>query len=233
MSEKPKEEFYDIAVRESSGLIEKIIKHPFNVELMNNTLDYEKFKFYLQQDFLYVVDCTRALLIIAAKFNDVEIMNKLVCVAVGTFATRDYYREHFADCDLSDSHKKSKSCSAFTNFFVRVAHHNSVAEGLAASYPCFCIYQIVVRHIAKGKTVADNKYQKWIDFFNSDAANTMIDDVTNIMNSLYKKSNDNEQRNMLEFFRSGMQLEMEFWNEIYYNAGRDLESNIELLVSES
>ena len=48
MSDKPKEEFYDIAVRESSGLIEKIIKHPFNVELMNNTLDYEKFKFYLQ-----------------------------------------------------------------------------------------------------------------------------------------------------------------------------------------
>jgi thiaminase/transcriptional activator TenA len=72
---------------------------------MNNTLDYEKFKFYLQQDFLYVVDCTRALLIIAAKFNDVEIMNKLICVAVGTFATRDYYSKHFADCGLSDSHK--------------------------------------------------------------------------------------------------------------------------------
>lgn len=78
MSSKPKEKFYDIAIRESSSLIEKIKKHPFNVELMNNTLDYEKFKFYLQQDFLYIVDCTRALLIIAAKFSDVEIMNKLI-----------------------------------------------------------------------------------------------------------------------------------------------------------
>ncbi|MGL9725553.1 MAG: hypothetical protein ACR5KV_02340 [Wolbachia sp.] len=67
-------------------------------------------------------------------------MNKLICVAVGTFATRDYYIEHFVDCDLSDSHKKSKSCSAFTDLFIRVAYHNSVAEGLATSYPCFCIY---------------------------------------------------------------------------------------------
>ncbi|WP_108783999.1 TenA family protein [Wolbachia endosymbiont of Bemisia tabaci] len=222
MSNKPKEEFYDIAIRESSNLIEKIKGHPFNVELMNNTLDYEKFKFYLQQDFLYVVDCTRALLIIAAKFYDVEIMNKLICVAVGTFATRDYYREHFADCDLSDSRKKSKSCSAFTDFFMRAAYYNSVAEGLAASYPCFCIYQIIVRHIMKGKTTADNKYQKWIDFFSSDEANTMVDAVTNIMNSLYRKSNDNEQRNMLEFFCSGLQLEIEFWDEIYYNVDRNL-----------
>lgn len=226
MSDKLKEEFYDIAIRESSNLIEEIKKHPFNVELMNNTLDYEKFKFYLQQDFLYVVDCTRALLIIAAKFSDIEIMNKLICVAVGTFATRDYYIEHFADCDLSDSHKKSRSCSAFTDFFVRIAYHNSVAEGLAASYPCFCIYQIIVRRIMKGKTTTDNKYQKWIDFFSSDAADTMINDVTNIMNSLYKKSNDNEQKTMLEFFRSGLQLEMEFWDEIYYNAGYYLQSHI-------
>jgi thiaminase/transcriptional activator TenA len=222
MRNDPKEEFYDIAIRESSDLIEEIKKHPFNVELMNNTLDYEKFKFYLQQDFLCVVDCTRALLIIAAKFNDVEIMNKLIYVAVGTFATRDYYSKHFADCGLSDSHKKSRSCSAFTNFFVRIAYHNSVAEGLAASYPCFCLYQIVVCHIVKSKTTADNKYQKWIDFFSSDEANTMIDDVTSIMNNLYEKSNNDERKNMLGFFRDGLQLEMEFWNEVYYKADSNL-----------
>ncbi|MGL9731682.1 MAG: hypothetical protein ACR5KX_02580 [Wolbachia sp.] len=47
MCNKIKEKFYDIAIRESSDLIKKIKEHPFNVELMNNTLDYEKFKFYL------------------------------------------------------------------------------------------------------------------------------------------------------------------------------------------
>ncbi|WCR58159.1 TenA family protein [Wolbachia endosymbiont of Ctenocephalides felis wCfeJ] len=211
-----KKEFYDIAVKESSDLIEKIKEHPFNVELMNNTLDYEKFKFYLQQDFLYVADCTRALLIIAAKANDIEIMDKLTNVAVGTFATRDYYKEHFADCDLSDSHRKSKSCSAFTDFFMRVAYHNSVAEGLAASYPCFCIYQMVIRYIVESGIAPNNKYQKWIDFFNTEMANNMMDDVTKIMNKLYKKYSNDERKNMLEFFRNGLELELAFWDEIYY-----------------
>jgi thiaminase/transcriptional activator TenA len=184
---------------------------------MNNTLDYEKFKFYLQQDCLYVTDCTRALLIIAAKANNIEIMDKLTSVAVGTFATRDYYREHFADCDLSDNHKKSKSCSAFTDFFMRVAYHNSVAEGLAASYPCFCIYQMVVRHIVESGIAPNNKYQKWIDFFNTEMANNMINDVTKIMNKLYEKYSSDEQKNMLEFFHNGLELELAFWDEMYYS----------------
>ncbi|MFP3015212.1 MAG: hypothetical protein ACEY3B_02720 [Wolbachia sp.] len=74
----------------------------------------------------------------------------------------------------------------------------------------------------KSKTTADNKYQKWIDFFSSDEANTMINDVTSIMNNLYEKSNNDERKNMLGFFRDGLQLEMEFWNEVYYKAGSNL-----------
>lgn len=157
------EEFYSVAVREADYLIDEIKKHPFNAKLVNGTLDYEKFKFYLQQDFLYLVDCTRALLIIAAKANDIEIMDKLTFVAGGAFGVRGQYKEYFPDCDLSDDHKKARTCSAFTDFFMRAAYHNLVAEGLAASYPCFCIYQIVVRYMTKDDVIANNKYQKWID----------------------------------------------------------------------
>lgn len=218
MSDKPKEEFYDIAVRESSGLIEKIIKHPFNVELMNNTLDYEKFKFYLQQDFLYLVDCTRALLIIAAKVHDIEIMSSLINVARGTFDVRRQYKEHFGDCDLSDNHKKSRACSAFTDFFMRAAYHSSVAEALSASYPCFNIYQIILHNMMSEVTpdeVKNSKYEGWINIYNSKAMNAAIDEFTNVTNKFYKKAGDCEKRRMHEFFKRGLELEILFWDEIY------------------
>ena len=218
MSDKPKEEFYDIAVRESSGLIEKIIKHPFNVELMNNTLDYEKFKFYLQQDFLYLVDCTRALLIIAAKVHDIEIMSSLINVARGTFDVRRQYKEHFGDCDLSDNHKKSRACSAFTDFFMRAAYHSSVAEALSASYPCFNIYQIIPHNMMSEVTpdeVKNSKYEGWINIYNSKAMNAAIDEFTNVTNKFYKKAGDYEKRRMHEFFKRGLELEILFWDEMY------------------
>lgn len=218
MSSKPKEEFYDIAVRESSGLIEKIIKHPFNVELMNNTLDYEKFKFYLQQDFLYLVDCTRALLIIAAKVHDIEIMSSLINVARGTFDVRRQYKEHFGDCDLSDNHKKSRACFAFTDFFMRAAYHSSVAEALSASYPCFNIYQIILHNMMSEVTpdeVKNSKYEGWINIYNSKAMNAAIDEFTNVTNKFYKKAGDCEKRRMHEFFKRGLELEILFWDEMY------------------
>ncbi|MFT4327237.1 MAG: TenA family protein [Wolbachia pipientis] len=218
MSDKPKEEFYDIAIRESSRLIEKIIKHPFNVELMNNTLDYEKFKFYLQQDFLYLVDCTRALLIIAAKVYDIEIMSSLINVARGTFDVRRQYKEHFGDCDLSDNHKKSRSCSAFTDFFMRAAYNSSVAEALSASYPCFNIYQIILHNMMSELTpdeVKNSKYEGWVNIYNSKAMNAAIDEFTNVTNKFYKKAGDCEKRRMHEFFKRGLELEIMFWDEMY------------------
>ncbi|WP_143689154.1 TenA family protein [Wolbachia endosymbiont of Nilaparvata lugens] len=218
MSDKPKEEFYDIAVRESSGLIEKIIKHPFNVELMNNTLDYEKFKFYLQQDFLYLVDCTRALLIITAKVHEIEIMSSLINVARGTFDVRRQYKEHFRDCDLSDNHKKSRASSAFTDFFMRAAYHSSVAEALSASYPCFNIYQIILQNMMSEVTsdeVKNSKYEGWVNIYNSKAINAAIDEFTNVTNKFYKKAGDCEKRRMHEFFKRGLELEILFWDEMY------------------
>lgn len=218
MSDKPKEEFYDIAIKESSGLIEKIKGHPFNVELMNNTLDYEKFKFYLQQDFLYLVDCTRALLIIAAKVHDIEIMSSLINVARGTFDVRRQYKEHFGDCDLSDNHKKSRSCSAFTDFFMRAAYHSSVAEALSASYPCFNIYQIILHNMMSELTpdeVKNSKYEGWVNIYNSKAMNAAIDEFTNVTNKFYKKAGDCEKRRMHEFFKRGLELEIMFWDEMY------------------
>lgn len=218
MSDKPKEEFYDIAIKESSGLIEKIKGHPFNVELMNNTLDYEKFKFYLQQDFLYLVDCTRALLIIAAKVHDIEIMSSLINVARGTFDVRRQYKEHFGDCDLSDNHKKSRACSAFTDFFMCAAYHSSVAEALSASYPCFNIYQIILQNMMSEVTsdeVKNSKYEGWINIYNSKAMNAAIDEFTNVTNKFYKKAGDCEKRRMHEFFKRGLELEILFWDEIY------------------
>ena len=215
-----KEEFYSIAIEKSSKLIEEIKNHPFNIELMNGELSCEKFMSYLQQDFLYLVDCTRALLIIAAKSNDIEIMDKLIFVAGGTFGVRDQYVQSFQNYGLSDNRRKSKSCSAFTDFFMRAAYHNSVAEGLAASYPCFCIYQIIVKHMIATREKQNKgikRYQKWIDIYSTDAMNNTIDAVTEIMNKLYKKASSDEKKRMLEFFCDGLELEIAFWNEIYYS----------------
>ncbi|MBV2146050.1 MAG: TenA family transcriptional regulator, partial [Wolbachia endosymbiont of Pissodes strobi] len=159
-------ELYNVIVKELSDLIDRMKEHPFYVELMNGTLDYKRFKFYLQQDFLGSVDCARAHLVVAAKVNDVETISRLIDIAKGAFDFREQYKKYFEDCDLSDNHKKSRACSACVDLFMSTAYHNSVTETLVLSYSSFNVYQIVICHMANEittKGIKNNKYKKWID----------------------------------------------------------------------
>ncbi len=211
------EEFCSIAIKESSDLIDRIEEHPFYVELMNGKLSYKKFKFYVQQTFLYLVDCTRAFLIIAARANDIETMDKLTFIARKIFSMRSLCEEQFTECNSSDNHKRSKSSSAFIDFFMRAAYHNSVAEGLAASYPCFGMCQITFQHTVKDSIPSSNKYKKWINLYNTNIVDNTADAITEIVNKLYRESSNKEKKKMLEFFRNGLELEVIFWDEMYYS----------------
>ena len=57
------------AWQESNEVYEKIVQHPFNLELMNGTLHVEKFKFYIAQDSVYLGAFGRVLALIAARTN--------------------------------------------------------------------------------------------------------------------------------------------------------------------
>ncbi|WP_265034321.1 MULTISPECIES: TenA family protein [unclassified Wolbachia] len=212
-----KEEFCSIAIKESSDLIDRIEEHPFYVELMNGKLSYKKFKFYVQQTFLCLVDCTRAFLIIASRANDIETMDKLTFIARKIFSMRSLCEEQFTECNSSDSHKRSKSSSALIDFFMRAAYHNSVAESLAASYPCFGMCQITFQHTVKDSIPSSNKYKKWINLYNTNIVDNTADAITEIVNKLYRESSNKEKKKMLEFFRNGLELEVIFWDEVYYS----------------
>ncbi|MGL9725552.1 MAG: hypothetical protein ACR5KV_02335 [Wolbachia sp.] len=58
-----------------------ITNHPFNIELMNGTLNIESFKFYIQQDVLFLDDYIRTILIIASKIEDHDNIIPLAKVA--------------------------------------------------------------------------------------------------------------------------------------------------------
>lgn len=141
------EELDNVIVKEFSDLIDKMKEHPFYVTLVNGTLDYKRFKFYLKQDFLCCVDSTRAYLIVAAKVNDIETMSRLSDIAKGLLDFREWYKEYSEDCDLSDNQRKSRACSACADFFISTAYHNPVVEALMLSYSLLGVYQIVTRHV--------------------------------------------------------------------------------------
>lgn len=52
--------------QQNAPIYQRIIDHPFNVELAQGTLDQERFLFYIEQDAHYLISFSRALAFIAA-----------------------------------------------------------------------------------------------------------------------------------------------------------------------
>lgn len=50
-------------------IYEQILLHPFNVELAEGSLSKERFLFYMEQDAYYLVFFSKALALIASRFN--------------------------------------------------------------------------------------------------------------------------------------------------------------------
>ncbi|WP_338482059.1 hypothetical protein [Wolbachia endosymbiont (group A) of Nomada hirtipes] len=105
-----------------SNLLKDIIEHPFNVELANNTLNIENFKFYAQQKTLFLGDYIRTTLITASKMEDYSSIISLAEVAQRVVTVnRMLYDYYFTMYGISRE-KKSLECFNFTNFLLSISH---------------------------------------------------------------------------------------------------------------
>lgn len=191
---------------------------PFNIELQNGTLPPKKFKFYMEQDSLYLVDFARVLAFAAGKAENPEHVMALIKFAekaiVCEHDLHSYYFELFKT-NFNDL-KKSTACSAYTDFLLSIAKNGSLPEILAAVLPCFWYYRELGSHIYNNSSKA-NPYIKWIDTYGSDdfskATNKMIRLVDDVAAAIDLTSSLG--RKMLELFKTAAELEVLFWNDAY------------------
>lgn len=78
-----------------SNLLRDLTNHPFNVELMKGALNIENFKFYIQQDSLFLDDYIRTMLIVASRMENCNDVISLAKVAQGSIAINKFLYDHY------------------------------------------------------------------------------------------------------------------------------------------
>lgn len=196
-----------------SNLLKDIIDHPFNVELANNTLNIESFKFYIQQDAFFVADYVRTALIVGSKMESCNNISLLIRVAQGGIATVSIlYNYYFAVYSINRG-ERSLECFNFTNFLLSTSYSN-VYEAVTVLYSCHFIYKVVVNSI-RNKIKKNNRYKDWFDFFGSSLMESGCSVLEDIVDEYCNKVGENERTRMLELFKITAQFELDFWNSAY------------------
>src|SRR6185312_8307042 len=137
--------FCDDAWAGTAELRAAIHRLPFNVELAAGTLARERFRFYIQQDAIYLGQFARVLAIAAAKApNTATLQNfaqsALVAITVEQALHERYLKEFGVDPADTARAEAAPDCFAYTSFLTAVAYNEPWEVLVAALLPCFRIY---------------------------------------------------------------------------------------------
>ena len=133
--------------------LERQLAHPTVRGIANGDLEPARFRSWLVQDYLFLLDYVRLFALAAARAPDTDTLGRLVDLAHATFHQelslhRGYAAEFgLGEADL-DRAEKSPACAAYTDFLLRTAATAEFAEVLAALLPCMWGYSELGRALA-------------------------------------------------------------------------------------
>ena len=208
--------FSEKAWERITPLYDKILDMPFNQELMEGTLDLEKFKFYMAQDAYYLGEFGKTLATLAGKFNDLNHVLAFTEFAGGAIVVeRALHESYFQEFGIPDLVQPSPTCLLYTNYILNQAAYSNVEVGVAAVLPCFWIYKKVGDHIYANHHHEGHQYKKWIETYAGEEFAQSVKLAIDITNALAENASPHTQEKMLEAFEMASKLEWMFWDSAY------------------
>ena len=148
------------------------LEHPFIRGLADGSLDAERFRYYLRQDYLFLVEYARMLALAAGRAPSLELMERFAELAQTTLTGemelhRNYAQEWRIGRAELEQESMSATTRAYTDFLVRTATAGDYAELLAALLPCMWGYSELGCALAPHNR-DDHPYRAWIAAYASD-----------------------------------------------------------------
>lgn len=189
-----------------------ILNLPFLKKLADGSLDPEVFKFYIQQDALYLTHFGRVLAMIAAKSN--QMTHSLAYIRYAEHALvveKALHNSFFVDFQLQDLGEMQPVCHHYCHYLRSMAGFESIEVAMAATLPCFWIYKEVGNYIYQHHLSEQNPYQRWINTYASEEFNDSVAHAIEICDEIASKTSPENRAQMTEAFLRASALEYEFW----------------------
>ncbi len=193
---------------------QKTFSHPFVAGIGDGTLPIEKFRFYIRQDYVFLIDYSRLLALAVAKAPDLESMGRFATLLDATLNREmSLHRGFAAKFGVSEEELIATTAApttyAYTRHLLKVAALGSMAEIVTALLPCqwgYCdIGQMLAR---KGKLVSSPLYAEWIDMYASEEFAALGEWLRSLLNTLAGTA---DEERLADIFLTSSRYEYLFW----------------------
>lgn len=201
-------------------------EHPFVLGLQDGTLDREKFKYYIIQDYLYLEEYAKVFALGIAKAKSPETLRLFSkYVTLLTEGEMDIHRGYMGKFAVSreelEAAPRALDNLSYTSYMLRIAYEEGEAEILAAILSCAYSYEIIAKTmLARNPAAADHAfYGEWVRNYadsHYSEANILLLEMTDRLTRHYTEA---QIRRLEEIFVACSRYELAFW-ELAWNRSK-------------
>ena len=199
-------------------------EHPFVLGIQNGTLDREKFRYYIVQDYLYLEDYAKCFALGVAKAKSLETANlfaKYISVMNGEL---DVHKGYLARLGVTKAEIEASAPSldnlSYTSYMLRIAYEEGEAEIMAAILACALSYEVIAVKIEKNKpdSVEHSFYGDWIRGYCSEGYSKDNLILIDKMNKLSADYSEKQIQHLVDIFVNCSLYELKFWEMSWIKA---------------
>jgi thiaminase (transcriptional activator TenA) len=209
---------------ESDRIWEQLHEHPFIIELAEGSLPLEKFRFFIEQDNMYLEEYARCLAMGAAKSRTeretrhfVDHLNQNLDAEIPTNHRLLAKAIELGAEDRRGSLTMAPANMAYTGYMRRLSITGGPLEILASLLPCVWSYAEIADRLRDRMDATHPVYGEWIAHFASPTSLASVEEMRRDFDVLVEQEAETEerQREIGEIFATSSRLELMFWGMAY------------------
>lgn len=199
-------------------LWESYLVHPFVDGIGKGTLDEEKFKHYMKQDYIYLIEYSRLFAIGASKANGLRTMTLFAELLHGTMKFEiDLHRDYASKFGISheelENTEPSATMTSYTSYMLSQASIGGVENTIAAVLACAWSYNFIGKHLATWEGATEHPlYGQWVKTYSSPEFTALADTCIQLIDEIGEKRSPEERKALEEIVVKTSYYEYMFWD---------------------
>ena len=206
--------------QQTADLRRRVLQHPFVTGIGDGGLPLEAFRFYMCQDYVFLVDYSRVLALAVAKADDLETMGRFAGLLHETLNTEmDLHRGFAAKFGISpdelEATQAAPSTRAYTQHLLTTAYSGDLTDITAAILPCMWDYSDIGQTLAaQGVPSPQPLYNEWIQMYATPEFAALAAWLRDLLDRLGGGAADRQAR-LSRLFAESCRYEYLFWDMAY------------------
>lgn len=202
----------------AASVWEACLRHPFVTGIGDGTLDMEKFRYFMLQDYLYLFDYARVFALGVVKARDPELMRGFAAnVDAILGGEMKIHRAYMKRLDITEeqvfSIKPALANLSYTNYMLSVAQTGGPMEIVASILACSWSYAEIGQALAAIPGAAEHPfYGEWIRGYASEEYAATNQALIELMDSLAADAGEEQLTYLTDVFVNCSRYELGFWD---------------------